>query len=99
MPWMLAMQMVSPEGCTGQGLISIVMTAPAQHKGQDVSKLQASQTLHTLAAEQAVALPLLTARGVHRGALSGCRLVTWCHLRSSLFLMQLRYLPAKIGSV
>ena len=41
MPGMLAMQMVSPEGCTGQGLISIVMTLPAQHKGQDVSKLQA----------------------------------------------------------
>lgn len=34
------MQMVSPEGCIGQGLISIVMTVPAQQKGQAASKLQ-----------------------------------------------------------
>ena len=37
------MQVVSPEGCTGQGLVSIVMTMPAQHKGQPSSKLQVSQ--------------------------------------------------------
>lgn len=34
------MQMVSPEGCMGQGLISVVMTMPAQHRGQQASKLQ-----------------------------------------------------------
>jgi hypothetical protein len=32
--------MVSPEGCIGQGLISVVMTLPAQHRGQQASKLQ-----------------------------------------------------------
>ena len=36
------MQLVSPEGCTGQGLVSIVMTMPAQQRGQAASKLQVS---------------------------------------------------------
>lgn len=38
----VASQMVSSEGCMGQGLISVVMTIPAQHKGQEASKLQVS---------------------------------------------------------
>ena len=36
----IAAQMVSPEGCIGQGLISVVMTMSAQHRGQQASKLQ-----------------------------------------------------------
>ena len=34
------MQLVSPEGCTGQGLVSVVMTVPAQHRDYNASKLQ-----------------------------------------------------------
>ena len=34
------MQLVSPEGCKGQGLVSVVMTMPAQQRGQPASKLQ-----------------------------------------------------------